>query len=101
MTCTVDFSNSRTEGDMGIAQMRDRQSNGRRCHSGMTSTGRPSRITSGCAGLNDFREIALAEVQVCPDNSRLVTVGQIDQIDGPLRQRILWQQWHQALLPNG
>jgi uncharacterized protein YbjT (DUF2867 family) len=30
-----------------------------------------------------------------------VTVGRIEQIDGPLGQRVRWQQLHQALLPNG
>src|SRR2546423_9601603 len=31
------------------------------------------------AGLNDLREIALAEVQICPDDGGWVAVGQIEQ----------------------
>src|SRR5882724_11835448 len=53
------------------------------------------------AGLNDRWEIALAEVQICPDDGGWVAVGRIEQIDGPLGQRVLRQQWHQALLPDG
>jgi hypothetical protein len=53
------------------------------------------------AGLSDFREIALAEIEICPDDSGWVAVGRIDQIDRPLRQRVLRQQRHQALLANG
>jgi hypothetical protein len=53
------------------------------------------------AGLNDLREIALAEVQICPDDGGWVAVGRIEQTDGPLGQRVLRQQWHQALLPDG
>ena len=33
------------------------------------------------AGLSDFREIALAETQICPDNSGWVAVGRIERID--------------------
>src|SRR6516225_10568590 len=33
------------------------------------------------AGLSDFREIALAEIQICPDDSGWVAVGRIEQID--------------------
>src|SRR5260370_26658294 len=33
------------------------------------------------AGLSDFREIALAEIQICPDDGGWVAVGQIEQID--------------------
>src|SRR5258705_3621948 len=53
------------------------------------------------AGLNDRWEIALAEVQICPDDGGWVALERIEQIDGPLGQRVLWQQWHQALLPDG
>src|SRR5262245_38665790 len=60
-----------------------------------------SRLSSHFAGLNDFREIALTEIQICSDDGGLVTVGRIEQIDRPLRQRVLRQQWHQSLLPDG
>jgi hypothetical protein len=30
------------------------------------------------AGLNDFREIPLAEVQICPDDGGWVAVGRIE-----------------------
>ena len=33
------------------------------------------------AGLSDFREIALTETQICPDDSGWVAVGRIEQID--------------------
>ena len=33
------------------------------------------------AGLSDFREIALAEIQICPDYGGWVAVGRIEQID--------------------
>jgi hypothetical protein len=33
------------------------------------------------AGLNDLREIALAEVQICPDDGGWVAVGRMEQID--------------------
>jgi hypothetical protein len=33
------------------------------------------------ASLSDFREIALAETQICPDDSGWVAVGRIEQID--------------------
>ena len=58
------------------------------------------RLSSGFAGLNDFREIALTEIQICSDGGGLVAVGRIEQIDGPLGQRVLRQQWHQSLLPD-
>src|SRR6185369_12532023 len=41
---------------------------------------------SDFASLNNLREIALAEVQICPDNRGLVTVARIEQTDGPLGQ---------------
>ena len=61
----------------------------------------PSSHNTDFARLSDFREIALAEIQICPDDGGRVAVGRIDQIDRPLRQRVLRQQRHQALLPNG
>jgi hypothetical protein len=61
----------------------------------------PSSYNADFAGLNDSREIALAEVQICPDDGGWVAVGRIEQIDGPLGQGVLRQQWHQALLPDG
>ena len=45
---------------------------------------RPSRLSSGFTGLNDFREIAPTEIQICSDDGGLVTVGRIQQINGPL-----------------
>ncbi len=33
------------------------------------------------AGLNDLREIALAEVEICPDDGGSVALGRIEQID--------------------
>ena len=33
------------------------------------------------ARLSDFREIALAEIQICPDDGGWVAVGRIEQID--------------------
>ena len=33
------------------------------------------------AGLSDVREIALAEIQICPDDGGRVAVGRIEQID--------------------
>jgi hypothetical protein len=33
------------------------------------------------AGLNDFREIALTEIQICPDDGGWVAVRRIDQTD--------------------
>jgi hypothetical protein len=53
------------------------------------------------AGLNDSREITLAEVQICPDDGRRLAVGRIDQIDRPFGQRVLRQQRHQALISDG
>src|SRR6516162_555389 len=61
----------------------------------------PSSHNTDFARLSDFREIAPAEIQICPDDGGRVAVGRIDQIDRPLRQRVLRQQRHKALLPNG
>ena len=64
----------------------------------MISTAARCESDSGFASLKDLWEMALAEVQVCPDDGGWVAVARIKQIDGLLGQRILRQQWHQALL---
>jgi hypothetical protein len=84
-------SDSRTQARYAIAQ-NARLTIERKCNSGMTSTGPPARrLSSDFTSLNDFRKKALAEVQIGPDDSGLVTVWRIEQINGPLGQRVPWQ----------
>src|SRR5258705_1931689 len=59
-----------------------------------------SSYNADFAGLNDSREIALAEVQICPDAGGWVAVGRIEQLGRPLRQRRLRQQSHQDVLSD-
>jgi hypothetical protein len=50
---------------------------------------RSSSISSDFIPLKDLRDMALAEVEICPDNAGWVAVGRIKQIDRLLGQRVL------------
>ena len=46
--------------------------------------------SSDFAGFDDLREIAVAEVEKCPNDRGLVTLWRIEQLDAPLWQWMLW-----------